>query len=76
MTGADWNVSLEELEKFMGPCHRLQSSWWSASSNKEYVGWYLGGCSLFSKTMSRDRFLTIMCFLWFNLKTECRRMYW
>ena len=72
VTGADWNVSLEELEKFLGlviargvvggrtlPIKNMWDGTW--------------GCSLFSKTMSRDRFLSIMRFLRFDFKTERRR---
>ena len=72
VTGADWNVSLEELEKFMGlviargvvggrtlPIKSMWDGTW--------------GCSIFSGTMSRDRFLTIIRFLRFDLKTELRR---
>ena len=67
-----WNVSLQELDKFIG---LLVSRGVIGGRNfplKSFWGktW---GCEMFSKTMPRDKFLEIMKFLRFDLKTERRR---
>ena len=68
----NWTISLDELEKFLGliiargviggrtlPILSLWNRLW--------------GCALFSKTMPRHRFLEIMTYLRFDLKSERRR---
>ena len=67
-----WRISLDELEKFFGLIIArgviggrtlpILSMW-----NR------LRGCGLFSKTMPRQRFLEIMKYLQFDLKSERRR---
>ena len=67
-----WTVTLDELEKLMrlivargaigGKTFPLKSIW-----NKSW------GCPLFNATMPRWRFLKIINFLRFNLKTEKRK---
>ena len=67
-----WDVSLHELDKFIELVvargviegrNFPQKSFWGKS-------W---GCQMFSQTMPRDRFIEIMRFLRFDLKTERRR---
>lgn len=68
----DWSVSLEELDKFFGLIIArgvtgsrtlpLKSMW-----NSEW------GCPLFSKTMARNRFLEILKYLRFDIKSERRQ---
>ena len=68
----NWRISLDELEKFLGliiargviggGILSILSMWKR-----------LWGCALFSKTMSRHRFLEIMKYLRFDLKSERRR---
>lgn len=68
----DWDVSLRELEKFIGlmyargilsntstPVHDLWSSTWK--------------CDIFPKTMARNRFCDILRFLRLDVKTTRRR---
>ena len=67
-----WDVTLHELDQFIGLVvargviggrnFPLKSLWGKS--------W---GCQMFSQTMSRDRFVEIMRFLRFDLKTERRR---
>ena len=68
----NWRISLDELEKFLrliiaGRVICVQTlpilSMWNR----------LWGCALFSKSMSRHRFLEIMKYLRFDLKSERRR---
>ena len=67
-----WDVTLDELDKFIGliiargilgqsglPVESLWNKTW--------------GCSIFSKTLPRDRFKEIMRFLRFDLKSERRQ---
>ena len=68
----NWRISLDELEKFLrliiargvicGRTSPILSMWKR-----------LWGCALFSKTMSRHRFLEIMKYLRFDLKSKRRR---
>ena len=68
----NWKISLDELEKFLGLIIArgviggrtlpILSMW-----NR------LWGCALFSKTMPRHRFLEIMKYLRFDLKSERRQ---
>ena len=68
----NWRISLDELEKFFrliiarggigGRTLPILSMWKR-----------LWGCALFSKTMPRHRFLEIMKYLQFDLKSKRRR---
>ena len=68
----NWKINLNESEKFLGLYHFPRSYWWSNITHPQY-GSRLWGCSLFSKTMPRHRFLEIMKYLRFDLKSERRR---
>ena len=67
-----WDVSLHELDKFIGFLVArgvIGGRNFSQKSFRETSQ----GCQMFSQTMPRDRFVEIMRFLRFDLKTERRR---
>ena len=68
----NWRISFDKLEKFLGLII-AQEVIGSQTLPILSVWNRLWGCALFSKTMSRHRFLEIMNYLRLDLKSERRR---
>jgi len=68
----DWFVTLDELDKFIGLviCRGIIGGRNLPLKSMWNISW---GCPLFNKTMARTRFLEIMKYLRFDLKTERRQ---
>ena len=67
-----WDVTLHELDQFIGLVIARGVIGGRNFPLKKFWG-KLWGCQMFSQIMSRDRFVEIMRFLRFDLKTERRR---
>ena len=68
----NWKISLDDLEKFLG---LIIARGFIGSQTLPILGMWnkLRGCVLFSKNMPRYRFLEIMKYIRFDLKSERKR---
>ena len=72
MGDPNWRIFLDDLEKFLGLI--IARGVIGGRTLPILSMWKrLWGCTLFSKTMPRHRFLEIMKYLRFDLKSERRR---